>query len=94
MIIQAEKLPMLPMLDSSSQNTGGNMFLQNKRDGNLIEVDDVTALLNPAESQVVGRSQSGEEEQDAVNYEKANLIFPSGEDLPRCWFDANYRVGQ
>jgi hypothetical protein len=67
------------------------MFLQNKRNGNLIEIEDVTALINPATHQIVGRSQSGEEEQEPESYEKANLIFPSGEALPRCWIDADYR---
>jgi hypothetical protein len=70
---------------------GGVMFLQNKRNGNLIEIEDVTALINPIENQITGRSQSGQEEQEVEAYEKANLIFPSGEALPRCWIDANYR---
>jgi hypothetical protein len=69
------------------------MFLQDKQNGTLIEVNDVTALINPNQSTIPGQDQSGQEEQDSVDYDKANLIFPSGESLPRCWVDANYREG-
>jgi hypothetical protein len=37
------------------------------------------------------RVQAGEEEQDPEPIEKQNLIFPSGESLPRCWIDADYQ---
>ncbi len=67
------------------------MLLQDKETGNLVEVLDVQALANPAESTVPVQAQAGEEEQDPAPREKANLFFPSGEDLPRCWVDANYR---
>ena len=67
------------------------MFLQNKETGSLVEVMDVQVLINPAESEIFGRSQSGEEEQDPEPNPKKSLIFPSGEPLPRCWLDANYK---
>lgn len=67
------------------------MLLQEKQTGNLVEVLDVQALVNPAEPKVPVRVQSGQEEQDPEPYSKDAFIFPSGEELPRCWIDANYR---
>jgi hypothetical protein len=67
------------------------MFLHNKETGSLVEIEDVQTLINPNQNEVVARSQSGEEEQEPELMHKVNLIFPSGEDLPRCWMDADYR---
>lgn len=67
------------------------MFLQDKEDGTMIEVLDPEALFSPTETEVPGRTQSGQEEQDPEKFAKANLKFPSGEELPRCWVDADYR---
>jgi hypothetical protein len=33
----------------------------------------------------------GEEMQDADKFPKSDLIFPSGEELPKCWLDVHYR---
>jgi hypothetical protein len=68
------------------------MLLQNKQTGTLIEVIDVKALVNPAEAQISGRVQEGQEEQDPEKFAKQNLIFPSGEELPKCWLDAEYQL--
>ncbi len=67
------------------------MLLQDKRTGSLIEVVEIVDLINPAKDKISGCVQSGEEEQDKEPIAKATLVFPSGEDLPRCWVDANYR---
>ncbi len=67
------------------------MLLQDKRTGNLVEVMDIQLLIDPNESEIVVQVQAGEEEQDPAPNKKNNLIFPSGEVLPRCWLDANYR---
>jgi len=67
------------------------MFLQNKETGTMVEVLDPEALFSPTEQEVPGRTQAGQEEQDPEKFAKANLIFPSGEALPRCWVDADYR---
>lgn len=67
------------------------MFLQNKQTGTLVEVLDVNKLFNPVEPAIQGKVQEGQEEQDAEPIAKENLIFPSGENLPRCWVDANYK---
>jgi hypothetical protein len=68
------------------------MFLQEKQTGTLVEILDVQALINPAKPDVSGRVQEGQEEQDPESYSKDALIFPSGENLPRCWIDAEYRT--
>ena len=74
------------------------MFLKFKQDdtaveldGSLVEIQDVEMLANPNEGEILGRIQSGEEEQDMAAYGKVNLVFLSGESLPRCWMDVNYR---
>lgn len=67
------------------------MFLQDKQSGVLVEILDLEALFNPMEQSVPGQVQEGQEEQEPLPAQKDNLIFPSGEALPRCWIDANYR---
>ena len=67
------------------------MFLKYQQDGALVEVQDIKMLVDPNESKISGRIQSGQEEQDLTDYEKVDLIFLSGEDLPRCWVDEHYR---
>jgi hypothetical protein len=67
------------------------MFLQDKRTGNLVEILDIKELLNPTQSNINGQFQAGEEEQDPEQFAKEGLLFPSGEELPRCWMDANYQ---
>jgi hypothetical protein len=68
------------------------MLLQEKETGTLVEILDVQALVNPAEHNISGRVQDGQEEQDPESYGKDGLVFPSGESLPRCWMDADYRT--
>jgi len=67
------------------------MLLHDKQKDALVEVLDLTALIDPNQSEISGQVQSGQEEQDPEPYSKADLIFPSGEGLPRCWVDADYR---
>jgi hypothetical protein len=71
--------------------TGVFMFLQDKSTGNLIEIVNLEKLIDPSESHVPERSQSGEEEQEPEPFGKEGLIFPSGEELPRCWIDRDYK---
>lgn len=66
------------------------MFLKHKSSGVLIEVLGLEKLYDPFSGEIVGRSHAGEELQDPENYAKLELIFPSGESLPRCWLDAHY----
>ena len=66
------------------------MLLQKKENGTLVEVVDVQSLINPSQPEITGRVQEGQEEQEPEAIAKDNLIFPSGESLPRCWIDADY----
>jgi hypothetical protein len=68
------------------------MFLQNKQTGVLVEVLEVRELIDPSTDAIQGRIQEGQEEQDPEKFVKNDLVFPSGENLPRCWLDANYRT--
>jgi len=67
------------------------MFLKRKDNDNMIEILDVEALGDPAMPSVMGRQHAGEEMQDKESFEKAELEFPSGEPLPRCWWDLHWR---
>ena len=67
------------------------MFLKDKTSGDLIEVLTLQDLFDPFQGEVVGRYQQGEEVQELEKLKKAELIFPSGEALPRCWTDSHYR---
>jgi hypothetical protein len=67
------------------------MYLKRKTDGHLIEVLGLVDLFNPNHPHVAGRHHYGEEIQDAEKFPKADLVFPSGETLPRCWVDVHYR---
>lgn len=67
------------------------MFVAEKSTGHLIEVLDSRGLFDPHERCVKGSLHYGEEAQDPEFYEKSELSFPSGEALPKCWTDPNYR---
>jgi len=67
------------------------MFLQDQQTGTLVEIIDPNLLFDPTEKEVSGRVQEGQEEQDPSSFPKTSLIFPSGESLPLCWLDSNYR---
>ncbi|MDX2215220.1 MAG: hypothetical protein SFY66_18295 [Oculatellaceae cyanobacterium bins.114] len=66
------------------------MLLQDKQTGTLVEVLDVADLVNPTTDQIQGRIQAGQEEQAPEGIAKNQLVFPSGEELPRCWVDSNF----
>ena len=67
------------------------MFLHSNQAKSLVEILDITALIDPLKKEIRGKIQSGQEEQDPEMFAKDDLIFPSGENLPQCWLDANYR---
>jgi hypothetical protein len=67
------------------------MLLEHRSSGGLVEVLTLQDLYNPCRSEITGQLQSGEEMQDPETFHKSELIFPSGEPIPRCWFDARYR---
>jgi hypothetical protein len=68
-----------------------NMLLQDKSSDSQIEIQDLETLFNPLRNEIEGRIQEGQEEQDPQVFAKQDLTFASGEDLPRCWLDPNYR---
>ncbi len=67
------------------------MYLKEKRSSDLVEVLDTTALFDPNCNAVRGRLHAGEEMQEEEDFSKQELIFPSGEGLPRCWLDPAYK---
>lgn len=67
------------------------MFLKDKQTDDLIEILDIEALFNPTKTTISGQSQVGQEEQSPTDFPKESLKFPSGEELPVCWVDADYQ---
>jgi hypothetical protein len=67
------------------------MFLRHKISGSMVEVLDLAMLCDPCRETVPGRYHAGEELQDPMDFSKQDLSFPSGETLPRCWLDRNYK---
>lgn len=67
------------------------MYLKLQTNGHLVEVLGLNDLFNPMHAYVVGRLHYGEEIQEAEKFAKVDLLFPSGEMLPRCWVDVHYR---
>ena len=67
------------------------MLLRQKSTGHMLEVADLIELMNLNHAEVPGRIQEGEEQQDLEPFRKSELVFLSGEPLPRCWTDPHYR---
>lgn len=67
------------------------MFLKQQKTERLVEVLSLRDLFNPMRPTIVGRYHAGEEVQEAESFAKGELIFLSGESLPRCWTDVHYR---
>ncbi|MCS7469280.1 acetyltransferase [Stieleria sp. ICT_E10.1] len=68
------------------------MFLKENQSEDLVRISHIDQLLSPLESEVLARRQAGEEEQDECQFAKSDLVFPSGEPLPRCWIDQKYQI--
>ncbi len=67
------------------------MFLLERSSGHMVEVLSLNDLFNLYHEEVVGRYHYGEEVQDPEKFRKSGLVFLSGEELPRCWTDPDYR---
>lgn len=67
------------------------MFLKQKSSGDLIELLEIQNLYDPFQQKVLGKCHAGEEMQDPETFLKSELIFPSGESLPSCWLDPDYK---
>jgi hypothetical protein len=68
------------------------MLLQIKDSQDLVKIVDVQELLDPTSEIVHAQDQQGQEEQETDIYKKEELVFPSGEKLPLCWLNAQYRM--
>ena len=68
------------------------MLLKDKQTGALLKVLDADMLIDPTKSTIMARSQQGEEEQDPEEFAKNSLVFPSDENLPQCWLNADYQA--
>ena len=67
------------------------MFLRHKPSHDLVEVMDLSDLFDPHQERVKGRFHAGEEMQEREEFSKTSLAFPSGETLPECWVNPDYR---
>lgn len=67
------------------------MLLNERTTGHMVEVLSLGDLIDLFKDEVVGRYQYGEEVQDPEKFKKSDLMFLSGEPLPRCWTDPHYR---
>jgi hypothetical protein len=77
------------------RETGGLiMYLQDSKSGHMVEVLSMKDLLDPFDTEIVGRLHFGEEVQEPEKFAKAELAFLSGEPLPKCWTDPHYRDQQ
>lgn len=67
------------------------MFLKQLKTGDLVEVIDLTDVINPYSTTIRARAHVGEEILRPEIFLKTELSFPSGESLPLCWVDGHYR---
>lgn len=67
------------------------LLIRRNEDSSLVEILDLKQLCDPFSASVLGRVHAGEELQDSQLHAKAELVFPSGEPLPRCWLEADYQ---
>lgn len=67
------------------------MLLKNKQTDGLIEISKLEELIDPAKDRVTGQIQAGQNEQPPEPFNKKDLVFPSGENLPLCWLDVDYK---
>ena len=72
------------------------MLLKVKSTNHMIEVSNIMDLMNLNCDHVEGCEQEGEDihAQDTESYRKSDLVFLSGEELPRCWTDPRYRYSE
>ncbi|MDB9526669.1 acetyltransferase [Oscillatoria sp. CS-180] len=67
------------------------MLVKNRDDQTLIKVVDTEELIDPFKDEIQGKQQAGQSEQPPQAFNKSQLVFPSGEALPQCWIDPDYR---
>ena len=54
------------------------MFLRTRETGDLVEILDISALVDPCRDEMPGRSRIGGEQQIQAVFKKSALQFPSG----------------
>jgi hypothetical protein len=73
------------------EKENSQMFLKQRDSNDLVEVTRLDDLFDPCIDRVSGRFHAGEEMQEEETFAKSTLVFPSGEVLPACWRDPNYK---
>ncbi len=68
------------------------MFLHHQPSKMLVEILETRQLCDPFGDKVLGRFHAGEELQDPEPFTKSHLCFLSGEPLPQCWVDPQFRA--
>ena len=68
------------------------MLVKQKSTGHLIEVLNLAQLYDPSVKEFEGRFNYGEEMPEPQTFSKNDVIFCSGEALPKCWIDMHYRA--
>jgi hypothetical protein len=81
-----------PTFQTKTGKKRWTMFLKHKASGDLVEVLDPVQLHDPFSPVIRGRFQAGEEVPEPEELKKTDLVFPSGEALPLCWRDSQYRA--
>ncbi len=66
------------------------MYLKHVPTGDMVEVLDLTDVINPASPTIRARSYAGDVAHRPENFQKTELSFPSNEPLPLCWQDSHY----
>lgn len=66
------------------------MYLKHIPTGDLVEVLDLTDVINPTSPNIRARSYAGDVVHQPEYFLKSELQFPSGEPLPLCWSDGHY----
>jgi len=66
------------------------MFLKHVPTGDLVEVIDLTDVINPHSPVIWAQLHASEVTQRPEYFLKTELTFPSDEPLPLCWVDDHY----
>lgn len=67
------------------------MLFKIKESNDLIKISELEQLIDPFQAKVLGQIQAGQNEQPPEDFEKKELVFPSGESLPQCWLNSDYK---
>lgn len=67
------------------------MFLKHKPSGDIVEILDLDSLFDSFKTTVDGRFHAGEAKPASSGFRKSEMVFLSGEHLPRCWVDPHYQ---